>query len=164
MHPTPMKLRWIRPAGVCAALLVLTGCAGAPPRVAAQATVSPAPAGGARGWFYRDYEPSVSLNVANVMLNGARAGSVQPDGSAFYRDVAPGHYRITVESVGVDVNQDKDIDLAPGQQAYVKILAGEWVSGGGEFSSFHRDTFYVSLVPPQVAHAELATRPVGGGG
>jgi Protein of unknown function (DUF2846) len=126
--------------------------------------VSPAPAGGARVWFYRDYEPSVSLNVANVMLNGASAGSVQPDGSVFYRDVAPGHYHITVESVGVDVNQDKDIDLAPGQQAYVKILAGEWVSGGGEFSSFHRDTFYVSLVPPQVAQAELAARPIGGGG
>jgi hypothetical protein len=149
--------------GLCAAMLLLAACAGAPPRAASSAVAGPVAGGAARIWFYRDYEPSVSLNVANVALNGAPAGSVQPDGSAIYRDIAPGRYHITVESVGVDVNQDRYVDLAPGQQAYVKVLAGEWVSGGGEFSSFHRDTFYISLVPPQVAQAELATRPITGG-
>ena len=160
MHPKPIKPIRLWRAGVGAALLVLTGCAGAPPQGPAQAAISPVPAGAARVWFYRDYEPSVSLNVANVALNGSPAGSVQPDGSALYRDVPPGHYHITVQSYGVDINQDKDVDLAPEQEAYVKILAGEWIAG---FDSFRRDTFYISLVPPQVARAELAHRRFGGG-
>lgn len=147
-------------AGLGVAMLALSGCSGLAPRAAATAAV-PVPAGAARIWFYRDYEPSISLNVANVALNGASAGSVQPDGSAFYRDIAPGRYHVTVESYGVDTNQDKDVDLAPGQEAFVKVLASDWISG---FGGFRRDTFYVSLVPPQVARAELANRPIYGGG
>ena len=142
-------------------MLAVGGCASAPPRTAAIATATPVAPGAARIWFYRDYEPSVSLNAANVALNGSRVGSVQPDGGAFYRDVVPGHYHITVESYGVDINQDKDVDLAPGQEAFVKVLASDWISG---FAGFRRDTFYISLVPPQVARAELANRPVYGGG
>src|SRR5947207_2796289 len=143
--------------GLCAAVLAVGGCASAPPRTAAIATAAPAPTGAARIWFYRDYEPSVSLNVANVALNGVPAGSVQPDGSAFYRDVAPGHYHITVESYGVDVNQDKDVDLAPGQEAFVKVLASDWISG---FAGFRRNTIYISLVPPQDASSNIPKRPV----
>ena len=67
----------------------------------------------------------------------------------------------TVESYGVDVNQDKHVDLAAGQEAYVKVLAGEWIAG---FGSFRRDTFYVSLVPPQIARAELVNHAFYGGG
>jgi hypothetical protein len=53
-------------------------------------------------------------------------------------------------------NQAKDIDLAPGQEAFAKVLAlSSWESGGG-LQVFHRVTFYVSPVPPQVARAELA--------
>jgi hypothetical protein len=125
--------------------------------------VSPVAAGAARVWFYRDFEPSVSLNLANVALNGTTVGYVQPDGSAIYRDVPAGHYHVTVVSVGTDFNQDKDVDLAPGQEAFVKILAlGSWESGG-EQTQYQRDTFYVSVVPPQVARAEMATHPARGG-
>jgi hypothetical protein len=149
---------WVRRASLCVAVAAL----GAFAEPAAAQAVSPAATGTARIWFYRDYEPSVSLNLANVALNGAFAGSVQPDGSAFYRDVPAGHYHITVESFGTDVNQAKDLDLGPGQEAYVKVLAGEWIAGGDR-SSFRRDTFYVSLMPPQVARAELSSHPLHGG-
>lgn len=158
MHRTSTAPSWLRRAGLYAAMLAVA--AFAPP--AAAQMPSPAAAGTARIWFYRDYEPSVSLNIANVALNGALAGSVQPDGSAFYRDVPTGHYHITVESFGTDVNQAKDIDLAPGQEAYVKVLASDWISGG-DMTSFRRDTFYISLVPPQVARAELSNHPLRGG-
>lgn len=119
--------------------------------------------GTARIWFYRDYEPSVSLNIATVALNGAPAGYVQPDGSAIYRDVPAGRYHITVDSAGTDVNQSRDVDLAPGQEAYVKILALSSWDAGGDKSAYQRDTFYVSLVPPQVARAQLAAHPASGG-
>jgi hypothetical protein len=77
--------------------------------------------------------------------------------------VSPGRYHVTVESYATDVNQAKDIDLAPAQEAFAKILAlSSWESGGG-LQVFHRVTFYVSLVPPQVARPELANHPFGGG-
>lgn len=150
---------WLRRMAGCVPLAVLAGCV-AP---AAPVVVPPVAAGAARVWFYRDYEPSVSLNMANVALNGADVASVQADGSALYRDVSPGHCRITVESAGTDVNQDKDVDLAAGQEAFVKILASSSWESGGTLSAYRRDTFYVSLVPAQVARAELAAHPLSGG-
>jgi hypothetical protein len=116
-------------------------------------------AGSARVWFYRDYEPYVSRNYATVAINGAVAGSVKPEGGAIYRDLAPGRYHLTPQTVGTDVNQAVDIDLAPGQQAYVKILnAPSWESGG-DMQSYQRDTYYLRLMPPDLAQAEIAQRP-----
>jgi hypothetical protein len=159
MRSDLMSRCWLQRVAGCAVLVVLAGCAGAP---AAPVVASPVAAGAARIWFYRDYEPSVSLNLANVALNGASAGYVQPDGSPLYRDVSPGHYRITVESPGTDVNQSKDVDLAAGQEAFVKILALSSWESGGEQTTYQRDTFYVSLVSSQVARAELGHARPGG--
>jgi hypothetical protein len=104
-------------------------------------------------WFYRDWEPSGSLNVANVDVNGSYFGSVA-NGSAFYRDVPPGHYHIAPESYNRDFNQDKDVNLAPGQQLYVKILSLQhW---DGACRNCLRDTFYAWLIPPEVAQAEIS--------
>ena len=75
---------------VAGLLLILstTACATAPvPQVTAP------PPGQARIWFYRLWDPSESLNAANIDVNGVYLGSVEP-GSAFYRDVAPGVYQI----------------------------------------------------------------------
>lgn len=163
MRHDPMSRSWLQPTAGCALLLLLAGCVRPTSAPAASAAVSPVPAGAARIWFYRDYEPSVSLNLAGVSLNGKVTGYVQPDGSAFYRDVSPGRYHVTVESKGVDVYQDKDVDLSPGQEAFVKVLASNTWESGGDQDVYSRDTFYVSLVPPQVARAELATHPLGGG-
>jgi hypothetical protein len=144
------------------ALLALVGCL-PPAATAGSVAVSPVAPGTARIWFYRDYEPSVSLNIANVALNGVPAAYVQPDGTALYRDVPAGHYHITVGSESTDVNQSKDVELAPGQEAFVKVLALSSWNSGGDTVSFQRDTFYVSLVPPQVARTELAAHPLSGG-
>ena len=163
MRSAVMSRSWLQRAAGGAVVLMLAGCAAPAARQAAGVAVSPVPAGAARIWFYREFEPSLSLNLAPVALNGALAGCVQPDGSAFYRDISPGHYHITVVSTGTDINQAKDVDLAPGQEAFVKILAGEWASIPGDLGGFHRDTFYVSLMPPQVARAQLATHPLSGG-
>ena len=106
-------------------------------------------------WFYRDYQPYETWNLARIDVNGGYVGAVE-NGSAIYRDVPAGHYRIAAESVGKDVNQEKDVDLAPGQQVYCKIESlGSWNSGG-DLSSFQRDTFYVRLIPPEMAQAEIA--------
>ncbi len=145
--------------GVVGLLLFLAGCAGPLQQTVALAP-GPIPPGQARIWFYRVYDPSLSQNLANVDLNNARAVSIASAGPPLYRDVAPGHYHISPETYGVDVNQTKDVDLAAGQEIYVKILDDpSWISGG-DFNELRRDTFYVWLMPAHVAQLEMKMAPI----
>jgi len=147
----PRAQRWLQWAAVL--MLTAAGCA-EPPAGAQVAFTAPPVPGQARIWFYRDWLPSESLNLANIDVNGSYYGSVA-NGSAFYRDVPPGHYHIAPVSYNRDFNQDKDVDLAPGQQLYVKILSSQ--SWDGACRNCVRDTFYAWLIPQQeVAQAEIA--------
>ena len=156
----PRPRSWVRWAGVL--MLTAAGCA-EPPSTAQVASIAPPPpaveaalpvaAGQARIWFYRTWLPSESLNLANIDVNGSYYGSVA-NGSAFYRDVPPGHYHIAPVSYNRDFNQDRDVDIAPGQQLYIKILSSE--SWDGACRNCVRDTFYAWLIPQEVAQAEIA--------
>jgi hypothetical protein len=153
----PAKIGFSTKALGLAGVMLLAGCA-VPQQIAA-VPAGPVPPGAARIWFYRVYDPSLSRNIANVDLNGARAVSVLPGDGPAYRDVPPGSYHIAPESVGVDSNQTRDVTLAAGQEAYVKILDDpSWVSGGDR-TAYQRDTFYAWLVPAQTARAEMG-RPM----
>jgi hypothetical protein len=148
-------------AGAAGLALAVGGCAHGP--TVASAVIPPLPPGRARIWIYRDYIPSDSLNMAAVSINGATAGYAQPGGGAFYRDVPPGRYHLTVDSYGKDTDQSANIDLAAGQQAYVKIESlRAWTSAGDE-SEIERDTFYARQVEPQLALAEMASTTYYGG-
>jgi len=128
------------------------------PAAHAQSPVMPPSSATARVWFYQDQNPYVSMNYATVSMNGVVAGSVQPYGGAIYRDVPPGHYRLTSDTVGTDVNQSTDVDLASGQEVYVKIMSlPDWVTAN--LGSFRRNTFYLRLVATAAARAELAQHP-----
>ena len=134
-----------------ALLLIAAGCAGRQPPVE-----TPIPAGQARIWFYRTWLPSESLNLANIEVNGVYFGSVE-NGGAFYRDISPGIYHIAAQSWARDFNQDTNVALVPGQQAYVKILdSTSWALGVSGSRDFQRDAFYAWLIPPQIAQAEIA--------
>jgi hypothetical protein len=139
-----------------AVALFLSGAAPAESAAAASQTAAPIPSGAARIWFYRDYEPYGARNMAPVSLNGAVVGYVQPEGTAFYRDVSPGQYHVAVQSIAKDIQQDADLTLAPGQQAFVKILQSNTWESGGDNAIFNNDAFYVRLMPPQIAEAEIA--------
>jgi hypothetical protein len=94
-------------------------------------------------------------------MNDSYIGSVA-NGNAFYLDVQPGHYRIVPESFGRDVNQDRNVDLTPGQQLYAKIVSlGSWGVSVSGSKNMARDTFYAWLIPPQVAQAEIARDRTG---
>jgi hypothetical protein len=96
-------MRWV--SGL---LLILAGC-----RVTSNGPNcgSADPLGQARVWFYRPWEPSESLDLALIDMNGSYVGAVE-NGSAFFRDVPPGHYHISPESFGRDFNQDRNVDLS----------------------------------------------------
>jgi hypothetical protein len=142
-------------------LLAATSCAQLPPTAAV--AVPPIPAGEARVWFYRDGGPYDAQTTPYVRMNDAIVGLSEPNG-AFYRDVLPGQYHVTVDSYGMDFNQSREVYLAAGQQAYFKIVALQhWIMGSSGRNDFERDTFYVWQFGPEVAQADIARRPFYGG-
>ena len=147
---------WRVPAGSLALMLALAGCTKLPPTAAY--AIPPIPAQEARIWFYRDLDPHGSLATPRLRLNDAVVGVSQP-GGAFYRDVPPGHYRISADSYLPDPIQTRDVDLVPGQEVYAKVLSlDNWIQGGGQDAGgeYHRDTFYVWLYPPEAARPQIA--------
>src|SRR6516165_1678131 len=150
--------------GPCIATAVLwaaAGCAQLPPT--SSVTIPPIPAGTARVWFYRDYEPHESLSRPYVRLNEQIAGISEP-GGAFYRDVAPIRYHITVDSDGRDFNQVADTELAAGQEVYAKVVSlRSWLDDDNCILWSGCDTFYVWLIRPEEARPAIGKSPFYGG-
>lgn len=152
---TTQILRPLMQAAASVLLLGVAGCAVSPTAAQIAAAAPPIPAGQARVWFYRPLEPYESLNLAGIDMNGTYVGSVA-NGSAIYRDVAPGPYHIAPDSWGRDINQDTNVSLVPGQQLYIKIVSlKSWAISVSGSRSFQRDTFYAWQVVPEVAQAEI---------
>jgi len=151
----------------CAALLMLAPALRAQPMTSAAVSNVP-PTGMARIWWYRALEPYSSLATPYVRLNGAIAGVSQP-GGAFYVDVPPGHYHLSVDTIGVDFGQTRDVDLAPGMLLFAKVVSNDnWITGGGGGrgggGGYRRDTFYVWLYPVEQAWPVIAQNYFYGGG
>jgi len=157
-------------AGPVILLLALAACAQT--ATTASVAVPPIPAGEARVWFYRDAGPYDNHQRPYVRINDGIVGISEPRG-AFYRDLPPGHYHISVDSyLTSDFNQTKDVDLSLGQQVYFKVLWSEHAcggggSGGGEGGGgggdCQRANFYVWLIPAEVAQGDVARTPFFGG-
>jgi len=137
-----------------AALLALTGCVQTP---IATPEAAPIPPGQARLWFYRLYQPSVSFNMANIDLNGARIISVPAYGPALYRDVAPGNYLIAPEGEVESPGQAVGVSVAPAQEMFFEIDDTPIVEG--DRNVYQRDVFYMKPVSPAVARAQLGLNP-----
>ena len=87
-----------------------------------------------------------------ITFNGAKVGYEQL-GQGFYRNVAPGHYVAAVTSMGLDTDESAAVDLAAGQEAYLKLDGLGWPNGGGENTVVE---YYVRLMPPQSARTAVA--------
>jgi hypothetical protein len=152
----PSTLARLCRTGTMVLLLAFLGWVQAPqPGLAA--TAGPPP-GYARIWVYRYYEPYVSLATPYVRFNGRIVGVSEP-GAAFYRDVPPGEYYVTVDSEGRDVNQFAHIAVVPGQTVYIEVEVSKyWDCGGGiKGDGWCRDTFYTREQSPQVGAAAIAS-------
>ena len=151
--------RWVVLPTILGALVLalgIGGCAGPPP--AGGVAVPPPSPGMARVWFYRLDQPYVALERPYVRMNGAIVGISEP-GGAFYRDVAPGTYYVTVDSYGRDVNQFPQVALATGQTVYLQIIGSRYWASGGASANYLRPTFYVWLMPAAVAAPQVARSP-----
>ena len=120
-----------------------------------------APAAGyARIWIYRLLQPYVTLATPYLRFDG-RIVAISRPGEAFYRDVAPGQYQVTVDSSGTDVFQFAPVAVVAGQTVYVRVDADNWWAAINP--NYQVDTFYTREMLPQVARAEMAGMPVYGG-
>jgi hypothetical protein len=154
-------LRLLLPAFAGIALFATAGYGQwVPPR-----PVPPIPAGEARVWFYRDAGVYDSQEQPYILMNGTIVGVSQPVGS-FYFDVRPGFYHVTVQQYLDAPEEAANIDLTPGQQAYLKIVSlTDCISGSSNRrgSDYQRPCFYVWNMPAQVGQAALARTPFYGG-
>jgi hypothetical protein len=155
--------KWLRYLAACG-LLVAAACAPAPAPAQTAGAVSAVAPSVARIWFYRDGSPSDGLGVTEISLNGSPVGQAQIN-SSFYRDVPPGAYHISLSNPVPDIAQSADINLAPGQVAYIKIATlDNWDSssssnrGGGAHT-----TFYIWPMPPATGIADIGRIPYRGG-
>jgi len=143
-------------------MLVLGTAACAELPKTASLAIPPIPTGDARVWFYRPIDAYDSMATPYIRMNDAIVATSMPNGAS-YRDVPAGPYHITVDSYGKDFNQDKNVQLAAGQELFVEIVSlRSWVptgaggdeSGGG--GDFGRNTFYVWLIPADKARDEVS--------
>jgi hypothetical protein len=145
--------------------LVAALCACAPQPRTGNVAIPQIPAGMARAWFYREDLPYDGFDRPYVRMNGAVVG-ISELGGAFYRDVPPGAYHVTVDTYRHFVNQFPQVDLTPGETAYFQIFeVGALSSSVGAGRDYARPSFFVWAMPaatagPAVAHSLFYT---GGG-
>jgi hypothetical protein len=139
-------------AAAAAAAFVIAGEAAAGSQAAPVSAAAPAP-GTARVWFYRTFFPGDTIDMPAIAMNGQTVGYARA-GYSFYRDVPAGAYHVTVETVGRDFSQSKDLTLAPGTQILVAIQSDptmiENLKGSRE------PTHYVWIEPAATAQLHLA--------
>jgi hypothetical protein len=136
--------------------LAEAGCASPPTFDQVSGTLPPIPAGEARIFVYRDYQPYQSLAWVPVFFNGATIGAVGP-GHVLKRDVPPGTYKIEAKSDGLWPDQAKTVRVAAGDSAFAKIESFNSLGDTGGSDEF-QTTFVVVLVDPVVARHEIGAR------
>jgi hypothetical protein len=114
--------------GAVLAALLIAGCA-------AQTTTAPPPplaAGMARVWFLRQADPpGGELFAADPTVFVDRTSLAQiKQGTSFFHDFSPGRYRLSVQAFGTPIGQHDTVQLAPGTETYVQIIAtANWELG-----------------------------------
>jgi hypothetical protein len=141
--------------------LALAGCAPQANSTVSQAQIPPIKPGMARVWFLRG---SISPNqnaqafAPMIYVNGAPVATIS-QGTGFYRDLAPGTYKFTVETNGLPTTQASIVQLSPGTQSYLDVdWISSWTQGYTQASwSFAPNTFGILPMTPRLALAYLPT-------
>jgi hypothetical protein len=129
-------------------ILQLWGCASEPTVTAAEAQIPALPAGLARVWVLRQFEPGLGVQwTPMTYVNGSPLAGAYA-GTAFYRDLPPGTYTFTVDSCTTDFNQSQTLRLTPGMRADLEVQVLNSIPAWG---CFDPNTFYVRQIPPEWA-------------
>jgi hypothetical protein len=88
-----------------------------------------------------------------VYANGA-AVAQSKQGTVFFHDTQPGTYRFTVQSYGIATHQVDTLQLAPGTEAYVQVVAEPNYYAGSAAGGVN---FAMMTMAPQEAQASMAS-------
>jgi hypothetical protein len=136
-------------------------CACAPQAQTDSVAIPKIPAGLGRAWFYREDLPYSGFDRPYVRMNGAVVG-ISELGGAFYRDVSPGEYYVTVDSYRHFINQFPHVNLLPGETVYFQIF--EVGGGASAWKNYARPSFYVWTMPATIAGSAVARSVFYAGG
>jgi hypothetical protein len=126
----------------------MPACAPEPGTAPAPAEIPAVPAGLARVWVLRQFQPGLGVQWSPMTyVNGSPLASAYA-GTAFYRDFEPGTYTFTVDSCTRDFNQATTLQLTPGTQADLEVQVLGSISSWG---CFDPNTFYIRQIQPEWA-------------
>ena len=96
----------------------------------------------ARVWFLQELVPGSSFYAPMIYANGAQL-AISPEGSAFYRDYAPGTYLFSVENCVPEPQTSQQLTIGPNQQFALQVQTDDTAV------SFDCNVYYLSQVMPQ---------------
>jgi hypothetical protein len=137
--------RMIRMTHAAALLCLLAlGSAAAPALAASPEQAPPVPPGQARVWFLRQLLPGSIMTPPTVYVNGAPIGR-SAQGTAFYRDFAPGQYAFTVENCTPQPRTGQTMTLQPDRQYAILVQQDDNPS----WACYPAQVSYLYQVQPQ---------------
>lgn len=131
-------------AGALGCLLALGLSAGAS-LAATPEEAPPLAAGQARVWFLHQLLPGTAFHPPMIYANGAPV-AISPQGTAFYRDFAPGNYVFSVENCLPQANTSQNLVLEPDRQFALQVQADE----NGAWDCIPPQISYLRPVPSQM--------------
>jgi hypothetical protein len=138
-----------------AIVLLLAGCVPSPQESTVNGPLPPQPPATARLIFYRGPDYTNTTAMSTVFLNGTAAG-VSQIAAAFFRDVAPGRYDISVFSPRAYPDQFKTVVVKAGDVFYIRIDAlPKLPCTRMPFDPCSADTFIVTAVDPALGYQQI---------
>jgi hypothetical protein len=137
-------------AGVVCCLAMVAGMS-YPALAASPSDAPPFYANQTRVWFINQLIPGTAMHAPTIYVNGAPI-AVSPEGTAFYRDFAPGRYVFSIENCLLEPGTSQTVTLIPGTQIALQVLAdqnGAWDCEPSQIS-------YLREIMPQEVPAEFA--------
>jgi hypothetical protein len=128
-------------AGLLLSLLVL---AAVPAFAATPDQAPPVPAGQSRVWFVRQLLPGEQFHPPMLYVNGAPIAT-SAEGTAFYRDFAPGQYTFSVENCLPQQGTSQTLHLRPDTQFALEVQQDD----NGAWDCSPPQVSYLRQVQPQ---------------
>ena len=97
-----------------------------------------------RVWFLRQLLPGTPMYAPMIYANGAPV-AISSQGTAFYRDFAPGTYEFSVENCLPMPQTSQTLPLSPGDQIALQVQSNE----NGVPDCEPSEIYYISLAPAE---------------
>jgi hypothetical protein len=141
-----IAIRLARQTARAASIFGLVAFAGSgdPALAATPDQAPPVAAGQSRVWFLRQLLPGEQLHAPMVYVNGAPIAAIG-EGTAFYRDFAPGQYAFSVENCLPQPGSGQTMTLRPYTQYALQVTQDD----NGAWDCVPPQVSYLQQVQPQ---------------